>query len=445
MATPSTPKNDPRSIFGWCMYDWANSAYVTTVSVGLLGPYLLNVVFPETGVRVFGIDFPASSVFPFAIGISAVLTFLIAPVLGAIADFSGAKKRFLLFFAYMGSVATVPLYFSGSGDVLVTLVLFLIAQTAFVAANVFYDAFLPNLASPDQLDRVSGKGYAYGYVGGGVQFAMSLILILGYERVGITQEKAVQISMATAGIWWAGFTLFTLRFLQEPRTQNALPEAYRRMGRIPGYLVYGISRTIGTTRKVRQFPHLILFLLAFMLYNDGIQTVLSIANLYGAAELGLGYGALMGTLLMVQIVAVAGALFFSWLAGHVGTKHTVMLTLVVWSLAVSYAYFIETATEFFVLGGIVGLVLGGSQALSRSFYSSMIPAEASAEFFGFYSVFSKFSAIWGPFVFSVINQLTGSSRNAIVSLIVFFVLGLVLLYFVDENQSRISESGSSGL
>ena len=343
----------------------------------------------------------------------------------------------------MGALATIPLYFSGTGDVLITLLLFIVAQTAFVAANVFYDAFLPNIASNDDMDRVSGKGYAYGYVGGGLQFAMSLLLVVGYEQVGITQERAVQIAMATAGIWWAGFTLFTHRYLKETRTETPLPDAYRRMGSLVGYLALGFSRTIQTTRKVGRFRHLVLFLLAFMLYNDGIQTVLSVANLYGADELGLGYGALLGTLLMIQFVAIGGALFFSWLAGRIGTKQTVMLTLIIWSLAVSYAYFIETALEFFILGGVIGIVLGGSQALSRSFYGSMIPAEASAEFFGFYSVFSKFSAIWGPFVFFFINQLTGSSRNAIVSLIIFFVLGLVLLYFVDEDKARLARNESA--
>ena len=421
------------------MYDWANSAYVTTVSVGLMGPYLVNVVLANSDVVLFGIDFDATSVLTFAVGVSAAITFLIAPVLGAIADFSGAKTRFLLFFAYMGALATIPLYFSGTGEVLLTLGLFIVAQTCFVAANVFYDAFLPNIASKEEMNRVSAKGYAYGYVGGGLQFAMSLLLVVGYEQIGITQERAVQISMATAGIWWGGFTLFTVRYLKEARRETTLPDAYRRMGRLAGYLALGFSRTIRTTRKVGRFRHLALFLVAFMLYNDGIQTVLAVANVYGAAELGLGYGTLLGTLLMIQFVAIGGALFFSWLAGRIGTKHAVMLTLVVWSLAVSYAYFIETATEFFILGGIIGVVLGGSQALSRSFYGSMIPAEASAEFFGFYSVFSKFSAIWGPFVFLFINQVTGSSRNAIVSLIIFFVLGLVLLYFVDEDKARLRD------
>ena len=425
------------------MYDWANSAYILTVSAGLLGPYLLNVVIPDSGAFFFGISFGASSLFPLAVGVSAALTFLIAPVLGAIADFSGAKKRFLLFFAYTGAVATIPLYFSGTGDVLFTLALFIVAQTAFVAANVFYDAFLPNIAASQDMDRVSGRGFAYGYLGGGLHFAMSLVLVVGYEQIGISQGHAVRISLATAGIWWAGFTLFTGRYLKEVRTGTPLPDAYRPMGRMLGYLSLGFSRTIRTARKVGRFRHLVLFLLAFMLYNDGIQTVLLVGNLYGADELGLGYGALMGTLLVIQFVAIGGALFFSWLAGRIGTKQTIMLTLIVWSIAVSYAYFIETATEFFVLGGVFGIVLGGSQALSRSFYGSMIPAEASAEFFGFYSVFSKFSSIWGPFVFFFINQITGSSRNAIVSLIVFFVLGLVLLYFVDENKARLGENESA--
>ena len=234
-------KDKPRDIFGWYMYDWANSAYALTVSAGLLGPYLLNVVVPDSGVLLFGTAFGASSLFPLAVGFSAAITFLIAPVLGAIADFSGAKKHFLLFFAYTGALATIPLYFAGPGDVLFTLVLFVVAQTAFVAANVFYDAFLPNIASKEDMDRVSGKGFAYGYLGGGLQFAMSLLLVVGYEQIGITQGRAVQISLGTAGIWWAGFTLFTVLYLKEARTVTPLPDAYRRMGRMLGYLSLGFS------------------------------------------------------------------------------------------------------------------------------------------------------------------------------------------------------------
>jgi UMF1 family MFS transporter len=438
MTTTTTPRNDPKNIFGWCMYDWANSAYITTVSVGLLPIYFTSVVVPAEGVTILGTQFEAASLLPFAIGFSAALTFLFAPILGAISDFSATKKKFVLFFAYMGSLATLLLYFSGAGDVVLTLVLFIIAQTSFVAANVFYDAFLPQIVSRDQMDVVSGKGYSYGYVGGGLQFAIAMGVVLAAEPLGISADTAARIGIVMAAVWWAGFSLFTLKYLRESGEPTPMPDEFRTRPRPLALAAIGLTRIIGTTRRIGRFRHLVLFLVAFMFYNDGIQAVIAMATLYGKDELGLSDGTLMGTLLVIQFVAIAGALIFSRLAGRVGTKRAIMITLVIWSGIVIYAYFIETASEYFALGGLVGIVMGGSQALSRSFYGSMVPPEASAEFYGFYSVFSKFSAIWGPFLFGAVNLVTGSSRSAIVSLIIFFIVGLVLLYFVDEDKARLA-------
>ena len=421
------------------MYDWANSAYATTVSAGLFPAYFLAAVVPASGWVVFGREIPAASLHPFAVGIAAFLTFLAAPVLGAIADFSAAKKRFLLFFAYVGATATLLLYFAGPGRVGATLTIFIVAQVGFVAANVFYDAFLPQIATDEEMDRMSARGFAYGYLGGGLQFAISLVLVAGSDWIGISQDLAVRLSMAMAALWWGGFTLVTMRKLKEPRIAVEMPEEYRKYPGVLAYAALGISRTLRTTRKVSKFPHLALFLVAFMFYNDGIQTVLQMAVVYGTDELGLDFTSLMVTLLLVQFVAIAGALIFSRIAGILGTKRSVMVTLIAWSGIVIYAYFIETAVQFFVLGGLVGIVMGGSQALSRSFYGSMVPANASAEFYGFYSVFAKFSAITGPFVFGVV-RMAGSSRTAILSLIVFFLVGLVLLYFVDEEKARLAET-----
>ncbi|MFQ5662505.1 MAG: MFS transporter [Terriglobia bacterium] len=434
---PTTPrKNHPKTIFGWCMYDWANSAYITTVTVGLLPIYFANVVVGPEGARLGGTVYSATTLWGFIIGFAAFLTFLFAPVLGAISDFSAAKKRFLLSFAYTGSLFTLLLYFCRSGDVYRTLVFFVVAQVGFIGANVFYDAFLPQIASDDQMDWVSGKGYSYGYVGGGLQFAVALGLVAGHETLGLSQDLAVRMAIVMAGLWWAGFTLFTLKYLSEAPRVESLPERYRGWPRPLAYAAIGVSRTLRTTRRVGHFRHLLLFLIAFMLYNDGIQTVINMATIYGTEELQLSTPALMGTLLIIQAIAILGALGFSRLAGRIGTKHAVMVTLVLWSAVVIYAYFIQTATEYFFLGAVVGIVLGGSQALSRSFFGSMIPEEASAEFYGFYSVFNKFSAIWGPFVFAVIRQFAGSARLSIVSLVVFFLAGLVLLHFVDEKKAR---------
>jgi UMF1 family MFS transporter len=421
------------------MYDWANSAYGTTVLAGLLGPYIAQVVAPG-GLRLLGFDIPPTALFTLTGAFSAALIFAVAPVLGAIADFSGARKQFLLFFAYMGALATLLLFFAGPGDIVFTLIVFLVAQTSFVAANVFYDAFLPVIASEDGMDRVSGRGYAFGYVGGGLQFLLALLLVTFHDRVGISLETAMRIAMAGAGLWWAGFTIFTVLWLREARGAAREPAEGRVTG-VLGFVRVGVARTLETTRKVRRFRHLLLFLVAFLFYNDGIQTAIVVTSSYGQEELGLAPEVLMITLLIIQVVAFGGALLFSRLAELIGAKYAVMVSLVGWSLLVVFAYTLGPGqtVPYMVMGGLAGLVLGGSQALSRSLYGSMIPPEASAEFYGFYSVFARFSAIWGLLVFALMGTL-GSLRSGILSLIAFFLIGLVLLWFVDEEKAKAASA-----
>ena len=459
-------KNDKKTIFGWCMYDWANSAYGTTVVAALLPNYFALAVVGEAGVSIAGQTFSATALWGYMLGASALVVFFCAPVLGAIADFSAAKKKFLIGFAYTGSLFATLLYFCTAGDVWLTVLLFVGSQVCFVAANVFYDAFLPQITTPERLDAVSSRGYAFGYVGGGLQFAIALALVARHDVIGISESMAARIGIGMAGIWWAGWTLFTVKFLKESRRGELSDGGVSRPGGLsyqevealrPGglsygergqeignaelqwhdYLKIGISRTIATAKKVRRFKHLTLFLIAYLVYNDGIHTVSTMATIYGTQELNLSTTVLMVTLLAVQIIAIGGALVFSRIANLLGTKRTVMLTLLLWSGVVTYAYFTRTATEFFMLGAVVGLVLGGSQALSRSFYGAMIPEEASAEFYGFYSVFSKFSATFGPLTFAFIAQVTGNARLSIISLVVFFVVGLVLLGFVDEEKAKV--------
>jgi len=435
-------KDDRKVIFAWCMYDWANSAYITT-AVGLLPVYFTNVVVGSQGAVLFGTHYHPDSLWAFMVGLADVLAFLAAPILGAIADFTAAKKRFLLTFAYTGSLFTVLLYLSRTGDVVRTMVIFVIAQFAFVSGNVFYDAFLPQIASEQRMDWVSGKGYSFGYVGGGVQFALALVLVAGHARFGISQETAARIGIGTAGLWWGAFTLFTMRGLREAGAASPLPAGYESMPRPLALLHIGVGRIARTLKRIGRFRHLALFLLSFMLYNDGIQTVINLATAYGAVELHLSATVLMGTLLLIQFIATGGALLFGWIAQRIGTKRAIMLSLALWSGVVIYAYFMRSAAQFFGLGVIVGVILGGSQALSRSYFGSMVPEEASAEFYGFYTVFTKFSSIWGPLAFAVIKQITGSSRQAIVSLIVFFLAGLVLLYLVDEQKARAAKAAGA--
>ena len=429
-------KDDKKTIFGWCMYDWANSAYITTAAVGLLPDYFARAVVGEAGINLFGMNMTATTLWGYMLGTAAFLVFLFAPVLGAIADFSSAKKRFLTGFAYTGSLFAMMLYFCKSGDVGLTILLFIGTQVCFVGANVFYDAFLPQIASEDKMDAVSARGYAFGYIGGSLQFGIALALVAMHETVGISITLAARIGMAMTGIWWGGWTLLTIKYLKEVRTPYQLPEVYRDRPKVLAYLALGINRTLSTAKKVGRFKHLTLFLIAYVIYNDGIHTVTSMATIYGTEELKLTTTSLMVTLLLVQVVAIGGALLFSRLAGRIGAKRSVMCALVLWSGVVTYGYFIHTATEFFVLGMVVGIVLGGTQALSRSLYGTMIPESASAEFYGFYSVFSKFSSIWGPVTFGFIKQMTGSARLAIISLMVFFITGLILLAFVNEEKAK---------
>jgi UMF1 family MFS transporter len=293
------------------------------------------------------------------------------------------------------------------------------------------------------MDWISGKGYSYGYVGGGLQFALSLVLIMAHERIGISQDLAIRVGLASAGIWWAGFTLFTAHYLRESGVKGTIPLRFRHLWRPVALAMVGVSRTVATARHAGRFRHLLLFLIAFMLYNDGIQTVINLATTYGSVELRLSTSVLMLTLLLIQFIAMGGALLFGRIAERTGAKHAIMITLVIWSGVVMYAYFIHSAAQFMFLGAVVGLVLGGSQALSRSFFGSMIPESASSEFYGFYTVFTKFSSIWGPLVFGVIKQATGSSRLAIVSLISFFIVGLLLLSQVNEGKARMARAAGA--
>ena len=433
---------DRRNTFGWCMYDWANSAYTTTVVVGLLPAYFAEAVVGSEGVRLGDTLYRATTLWGFTAGLAAFLAFLLSPTLGAVADMTASKKRFLLACAYTGSLFTVLLYFCHSGDVVKTLFFFLVAQVAYVGGNVFYDAFLPQIA-PGQhaMDRLSGKGYAYGYVGGGLQFALALGLVAGHRQLGLAQGLAARLGMVMAGLWWAGFTLVTARHLSEAPVRRVPDLKQSTRPQWFGTLAAGLSRTLQTARQVRRYRHLATFLLAYMFYNDGIQTAINMATIYGKDELGLSNTTLMVTLLTIQIVAAAGALLFSRVALWLGTRQAVMLTLVIWSAVAVAAYFIQGARDFFALGAVVGLVLGGSQALSRSLYGSMIPPRASAEFYGFYTLFSKFSSIWGPWVFAAITLIAGSARPAILSLVAFFLVGLVLLMLVDEDKARQAGRG----
>jgi MFS transporter, UMF1 family len=437
MAAPM--RNDKRTIFGWAMYDWANSAYTTTTLAVLLPVIFLGEVVPDEGVRVFGRVLDGESLFGYTVSFGALLIFLLSPVLGAVGDFSASKLRFLRTFGLAGSLLSILFVFSAPGAVWYTIGVFVVVESCWAIAAVFYDSFLPHITTPDTIDRVSSKGFAMGYAGGGLQFLLALVLIqVSPESFEAT---AARIGIAMAGLWWFGFALFSFSRLREPTEPQPLPPEYQHGSPAWAYVRIGFGRTIATTRRLRRFPQLLLFLVAFLAYNDGVQTVIAISAAFATETLGLGTGEVALAFLAVQFVAFFGALLFGRLAGLVGAKRAILVTLVLWTGVSVLGYLVpeQAFLPFLGLAATVGLVLGGTQALSRSLYGSMIPAEASAEFYGFYSVFSKFSAIWGPLLFALVNDLTGSSRSAILSLIGLFALGFVLLSLVDIDQARASK------
>jgi UMF1 family MFS transporter len=420
---------DRRQVRAWLAYDWANSAWAMTVAVAVLPVYFASTVVPKGGVEILGARVDATVLWGYVNSFSTLAVFLTAPVLGAIADRLGARRLLLSVFGISGGLLTMLLATCGPGDVAATLWIYALSQFAFVSANVFYDSFLPHLAKDEELDRLSARGFAVGYVGGSLHFVLALVLMATHARWGLTAEAAARIALGTAGLWWAGFGAITFLGLREPpRTGEAtgLLRAVRE----------GVTETLATTRRVAKVKPVLLFLLAFVLYNDGVQTVIKMASLYGTEEVGVGMPLMMGTLLGIQLLAMVGALAFARLAEAWGTKKALQLAVALWLVAVAWAYVLTTPAGFVVLAALAGLVLGAVQALSRSLFAAMIPREASAELFGFFSVFNKLSGVAGTFLFATVRQATGTSRLAILSVAVLFVAGLVLLWRVDEAEAR---------
>ena len=423
---PNT-KNQRNSIVGWYLYDWANQSYILTVATAVLPAYFAGAVVPAGGWRGLGPEFSASALWGYAVSLSAAITFVTAPVLGAAADHLGAKKRFLAACCLGGCLATAGLGLCGPGDVLPVLGLFILAQSLYAAGNVFYDGFIPELAPEGGMDALSSRGFAFGYAGGALHFMLCLGFMALSGHLGLTKGEAARWAIVSAAVWWGGFFLFPLRMLRE-RPGGDSGVSFLDLARI------GVRRTLCTLGEISRRPRLRRFLLAYLLYNDGVQTVIAMAAIYGKEELGLSETWLMATLLAVQFVALAGALAFSRLASRIGARRAVMVSLAIWTGVAGYAALIHTAWQYLVLGLLVGLVLGGTQALSRSMYAAMIPADSPARYFGFFSVVTKFSAVLGPFIFGLVRQMTGSCRPAVPVMAVFFLLGMLLLARTGREQ-----------
>jgi MFS transporter, UMF1 family len=432
-----TDKNDRREIFGWKMYDWANSAFSTTVAGALFGPYLTRLA--QTAVGENGVvlnlgalgEVTAKSLPTLCVSVSVGLQVFMLPILGALGDYSNLKKRLMAVFCFLGVAATCLLFFVQGNLYLAGGVLFIVANICFGASIVFYNAFLPEITTEDEADKVSSRGFAYGYLGGALLLVVNLLLVLNAERFGMTTGLAVRLSLLSAGVWWGGFALITFALLKSRPAKKKLP---------PGknYLSAGFAELRATFRELRRLPLTARYLLGYLIYNDGIQTVIVAASTFLEQELFPQGNPvfLLEIFLMVQFVAVAGALLFERLAYLMTTKNAIIVSLIVWSGIVIYAYgFLNSVPEAWVLAGVIAIVLGGSQALSRSLFSKMIPEGKEASFFGLYEVSERGTSWMGPLLFSLVVSRTGSYRLALLSLIFFFVVGLIVLWITDTDRA----------
>ncbi len=436
-------KNNPREIFGWKMYDWANSAFSTTVAGALFGPYLTRLAQDAVGTNgvVLSLGFlgaiTAKSLATICVSISVGAQVFLLPILGALGDYSNLKKRMMALFCYMGVTATCLLFFITGNLYLLGGLLFIIANVCFGASIVFYNAFLPEIASEDQTDKVSSRGFAYGYFGGGLLLALNLVMVLGAPRFGISTALAVRLAFLSAGIWWGGFAIITFRRL---RTR----EAAKKLSAGESYLTAGFKELASTFQELRRLPQTLRYLIGYLIYNDGIQTVIVASSVFLEQELFKSENPtfLLEIFLMVQFVAVIGALLFERLAYLIRAKNAIVVSLVLWAGVVIYGYaFLHTVPQAWIMAVVIAIVLGGSQALSRSLFARMIPAGREASFFGIYEVSERGTSWLGPLLFSVVVARTGSYREALISLIFFFVVGLIILLFTNTDRA-IHEAGN---
>ena len=425
---------------GWYWYDWANSVFTTSVVTVFLGPYLSDVAEkaaggPDGTLHPLGIPVAPDSVFPYLLSVGALVQVVVLPLVGALADRTRRKRQLLGIFAYAGALATAGLYLVADGRYGLGVVLFLIANTCFGASIVVYYSWLPEIAGPDERDAVSSRGWAWGYLGGGLLLALNLVLFLGREAFGLSEADAVRICFVSVAAWWAAFTVIPLRRLRD-RPATATPTA-----------VGSFRQLAQTLRELRGYPQTWRFLLAYLLFNDGIQSVIGLSAQYGDRELELSQTVLISTILLVQFVAFGGALLLGRIAARVGAKRTVLGSLVVWVGVLCLAFGLQkgSAVQFYLLGIAIGVVLGGTQALTRSLFGQMTPIGREAEYYGLYEISDKGTSWLGTLAFGLAVQLTDSYRVAIISLVVFFVLGFVLLTRVDVRAAAAEARGEQAV
>ncbi|MCB9305107.1 MAG: MFS transporter [Lewinellaceae bacterium] len=415
-------KNDKRVITGWAFFDWANSAYALVITVAIFPGYFLELT--DDVIHVFGIRMSDSTLYAWSIALAYLVIAVLSPILSGIADYGGKKKAFLRFFTLMGSLACISLLFFTSMNTLwVGVTGFILATIGFAGGIVFYNSFLPLIATEDRYDDVSAKGFSYGFIGSVILLIINLIVIMNYGWFGFPDGlRAVPTAFVMVGLWWLGFAQIPLRRLPD----DAPPQSRENL------LTKGYEELRKVWRVVRGDSNTLSFLFAFFCYNAGVQAVLFLASTFAEKELHFDTTKLIFLVLILQIVAIGGAWASAKLSGVKGNKYSIMVMLLIWTGICITGYFVQTGLDFYLLAVAVGLVMGGIQSLSRATYAKLLPENTpdTASYFSFYDVMDKVSTVAGTFVFGFVEQLTGGMRNSVMSLAVFFVLSLVVLAFV---------------
>jgi len=423
-------KNNKRTIFGWSMYDWAKSAYETTILGAVLPVYFVSVIVPEEGFEFRGNVYTGAEVWGFAIGSALFIFFLIMPTIGAIADMSGNRMRFFKVFAFGGAIFASTFYFANSGDVLFTLGIYFLAQLGATGSNVFYDSVLKDITTDDTIDSVSARGYALGYLGGGTDLILSFVIILlGPDMLGIDTGLASKIAISKSGLWWLIFSVFSFSRMNIVETKS---------GKVS--IANAYSRNFTTLKKIRKFPFLLYFLISYIFFWDGLQTLINMSAAFFTEVLLLDQTQVLIVFLVVQFVAYFGAKLAGNLATKIGQKKVLYYTMFLLFLVGNAAYFVpeKQLIPVIVMGIVTAMGMGGLQSVSRSVYAAMLPKGAEGEFMGFFSVLSRFSAIWGPLIYAYVSASTGNPRLSLPVITSFFLIGYLLLRNVDMDK-RISE------
>jgi MFS transporter, UMF1 family len=431
-------KNNPRTLNAWCMYDWANSVYSLTITTAVF-PIYYGAVTRAGAVRVegerywidfFGLEVQNSVIYSFALSFAFVSIAFINPLLSGIADYSGKKKAFMKFFAWMGALACMALMFFDAAHIWVGLVFFVIATVGYAGSLVFYNAYLPEIATSDQFDKVSARGFSMGYIGSVLLLVVNILMLQKPSWFGLADEgQAARISFLTVGLWWLGFSMYS--FLGLPKDLSVKNEGQQMLSK-------GYQEVNKVFRQLIQMPRLRNFLLGFFFYNMSFQTIMYLASIFGAEELHIPTSGLIATILIIQLIAILGAYLFTLSSKRFGNIYTLIFALFFALVITICAYLVQTANQFYLLAVLVGLIMGGIQSISRSTYSKLLPAETkdNASFFSFYELTDKVGTALGTAVFGLANALTGNMRDSLFPLFVFFIVGLFFLNKIKKEAVK---------